>query len=108
MYVKYYIMVKKRLFNHLYGINLSIKKPKHYYYFSGLEKFHKNYINVGLDEPNQTMAITLWFKTYDNKKGDIISLTTFKHNNVLKIAVEVGFVVGITAPIIPIGSTTLL
>ena len=38
----------------------------------------------------------------------IIPFLVFKHNNVLKIAVEVGFVVGITAPTIPIGSTTLL
>ena len=69
-----YLSKLLKILNHLYGINLNIKKPKHYYYFSGLEKFQKNYINVGLDEPNQTMAVTLWFKTYDNKKGEIIGL----------------------------------
>ena len=83
-----YLSKLLKILNHLYGINISIKKPKHYYYFSGLENFKKNYINIGLDEPNQTMAITLWFKTYNNRKGDIISLTTFKHNNVLKISIE--------------------
>ena len=77
-----------KILNHLYGINLNIKKPKHYYYFGGNEKYEKNYINVPLDEPNQTMAITLWFKVYDNKKGDIISLVNNKHNDVLKISVE--------------------
>ena len=34
------------------------------------------------------MAVSLWFKVYDNKKGDIISLVNSKHNNVLKISVE--------------------
>jgi hypothetical protein len=77
-----------KILNHLYGINLNIKKPKHYYYFSGLEKYKKNYILVPLDEPNQTMAITLWFKAYDSKKGDIIYLANNKDNNVLKITIE--------------------
>ena len=76
-----------KILNHLYGINLNIKKPKHYYYFSGLEKYEKNYINVPIDEPNQTMAITLWFKSY-NKKGNILSLITNKLKNVFTIAVE--------------------
>ena len=75
------------ILNHLYGINLNIKKPKHYYYFSGLEKYEKNYINVPIDEPNQTMAVTLWFKSY-NKTGNILSLVTNKFSNALKISVE--------------------
>ena len=37
----------------------------------------------------------------------IIPFLVFKANNVLKIAVEVGFVVGITAAITPIGSAIL-
>ena len=83
-----YLSKLLKFLNHLYGINLNIKKPKHYYYFSGLEKFEKNYISVPLDELNQTMAITLWFKVYDNEKGDIIYLANNKGNNVLKITVE--------------------
>ena len=73
---------------HLYGINLNIKKPKHYYYFCGLEKYQNNYINVPLEEPNQIMAITLWFKTYNCQKGDIFSLSTTKHTNVFKLSIE--------------------
>ena len=76
------------ILNHLYGINLNIKKPKHYYYFCGLDKYEKNYINVPLEEPNQTMAVTLWFKTYNNKKGELFSLNTSSHKNVFKITIE--------------------
>ena len=38
----------------------------------------------------------------------IIPFLVFKDINVLKIAVDVGFVVGITAAITPIGSATFL
>ena len=82
-----YLSKLLKILNHLYGINLNIKKPKHYYYFSGLEKVEKNYINIPQVEPHQPIAITLWFKTY-NKKGDIISLVSNKNNNVLKISIE--------------------
>ena len=76
------------LINHLYGINLNTKKPKHYYYFCGLEKYENNYINVPLEEPNQTMAVTLWFKTYDNQKGEIFSLNSSKGNTAIKLLIK--------------------
>ena len=76
------------LLNHLYGINLNIKKPKHYYYFSGLEKYEKNFINYPLENPNQPMAITLWFKTCNNQKGEIISITNNKYENLIRLEIE--------------------
>ena len=86
---KYEYLIKLlKILNHLYGINLNIKKPKHYYYFSGLDKFDNNYINVPVEEPNQTMAITLWFKSYNNQKGVVFSLDTSKHNNIFKLLIR--------------------
>ena len=46
-----YVYLSKllKLLNHLYGVDLNIKKPKHYYYFSGLEKYERNFINYPLE-----------------------------------------------------------
>ena len=86
---KYEYLIKLlKILNHLYGINLNIKKPKHYYYFSGLDKCDNNYINVPVEEPNQTMAITLWFKSYDNQKGEVFTLDTSKHNSIFKLLIR--------------------
>ena len=85
-----YIYLSKllKLLNHLYGANLSIKKPKHYYYFSGLEKYEKNFISYPLEIPNQTMSITLWFKACNNQKGEILSLTDSKYKSIIRLEID--------------------
>ena len=85
-----YIYLSKllKLLNHLYGVDLNIKKPKHYYYFSGLEKYERNFINYPLENPNQTMSITLWFKACNNQKGEILSLTNSKYNSIIRLEIE--------------------
>ena len=77
-----------KLLNHIYGMNLSIKKPKHYYYFSGIEKYERNFINCPLEDSNQIMAITLWFKTCNNQKGEIISFTNHQYKNVIRLEID--------------------
>ena len=69
-------------------MNLSIKKPKHYYYFSGIEKYERNFINCPLEDSNQIMAITLWFKTCNNQKGEIISFTNHQYKNVIRLEID--------------------
>ena len=85
-----YIYLSKLLnvLNHLYGVNLSIKKPKHYYYFSGLEKYEMNFISYPLESPNQTMSITLWFKACNNQKGEVLSVTNSKYNSIIRLEIE--------------------
>ena len=85
-----YVYLSKllKLLNHLYGVDLNIKKPKHYYYFSGLEKYERNFINYPLENPNQTMSITLWFKACNNQKGEILSLTNSKYNSIIRLEIE--------------------
>ena len=83
-----YLSKLLKLLNHLYGTNLNLKKPKHYYYFSGLEKYEKNFIHYPLENPNQTMGITLWFKTCNNQKGEIISLTNGKYESIIRLIIE--------------------
>ena len=85
-----YIYLSKLLnvLNHLYGVNLSIKKPKHYYYFSGLEKYEMNFISYPLETPNQTMSITLWFKACNNQKGEVLSITNSKYNSIIRLEIE--------------------
>ena len=83
-----YLSKLLKLLNRLYGLNLNIIKPKHYYYFSGLEKYEINFINYPLESPNQTMSITLWFKACDNQKGEILSLTNNKYESKIRLEIQ--------------------
>ena len=77
-----------KILNHIYGTNLNVKKPKHYYYFSGLEKYEMNFIKYPLEAPNQTMGVTLWFKACNNQKGEIFSFTDNEYKNIVKLVIE--------------------
>ena len=77
-----------KILNHIYGSNLNVKKPKHYYYFSGLEKYEMNFIKYPLEAPNQTMGVTLWFKACNNQKGEIFSFTDNEYKNIVKLVIE--------------------
>ena len=77
-----------KILNHLYGFNLNIKKPKHYYYFSGLEKYEMNFIKYPLETPNQAMGITLWFKACNNQKGEIFSFTDNQYKNIIRLEIK--------------------